>query len=218
MAGFKFSKECFRTLSEYFFRFVLWIFLAPRYQLTVIDREKLPIDGPAFIVSNHESYLDGLIVALVSRKWARFLVDWIYYRLPVFKQICRWIRAIPIAPQKVNQEVLKRAYETISESLANGEVIAIFPEGWVTRDGGVAPFKRGIEKMLERNPAPVTPVAITGLWGSVFSREGGKVFLKRPKYLMRRRKVTIRVGDSIPPDKASAEHLRETIEKLKKSA
>ena len=142
----------------------------------------------------------------------------VYYRLPGFKQICQWIRAIPIAPRKVNQEVLERAYEIIAEALANGEVIAMFPEGWVTRDGRVAHFMRGIEKMLKRNPVPVTPIAISGLWGSIFSREGGTVFLKRPKYLTRRRKVIIRVGDSIPPDKASSEYLREVVEKLRKSA
>ena len=86
----------------------------------------------------------------------------------------RTARAIPIAPARENAALLEKAFDRIDAELAGGEVVCIFPEGKLTRDGEMNEFKKGVERILERRPVPVVPMALRGLWGSFFSRRDGK--------------------------------------------
>jgi 1-acyl-sn-glycerol-3-phosphate acyltransferase len=104
-----------------------------------------------------------------------FVMDSRIFRLPVLGWLFRLAKAIPIAPQKDDPAVYEAAFERAAQVLREGDLLAIFPEGAITRDGSLQPFKGGIMKVLERARAegvepPVVPMALTNLWGSYFSR------------------------------------------------
>jgi 1-acyl-sn-glycerol-3-phosphate acyltransferase len=100
------------------------------------------------------------------------------YKLPVANFIFRGNRAIPIAPAKENAALLDKAYDEIAAALQAGELVGIFPEGGITRNGEIAPFKNGIARILERTPVPVIPMALGGLWDSAFARKPGSSLLR----------------------------------------
>ena len=101
------------------------------------------------------------------------------FGIPILGFIFRTARAIPIAPAREDPDALARAFDQIDAELADGEVVCIFPEGTLTRDGEMNEFKRGVEKILERRPVPVVPMALRGLYGSFFSRRDGKAAMTR---------------------------------------
>ena len=118
--------------------------------------------------------MDALVIGGSVRRPVRFVMDHSIFKIPVLGFIFRTARAIPIAPAREDPDALQKAFDRIDAELADGEVVCIFPEGKLTRDGEMNEFKRGVEKILERRPVPVMPMALRGLWGSFFSRRGGK--------------------------------------------
>jgi 1-acyl-sn-glycerol-3-phosphate acyltransferase len=113
----------------------------------------------------------------------------------------RLAKAIPIAPQKADPAVYENAFAEARRVLDDGQLLCIFPEGAITRDGTLQAFKGGIMKILETHPVPVVPIALQNLWGSYFSRaEAGKAMV-RPF----RRGWFNRVGlVAGPPERAAA--------------
>jgi 1-acyl-sn-glycerol-3-phosphate acyltransferase len=124
----------------------------------------------------------------------------------------RTARAIPIASAKENPQLLEEAYASIDKMLARGEVVCIFPEGQITRTGELNPFRQGIAKIIERRPVPVVPMALTGLWGTFFSRAGAGVMRRLPKPLWH--KVILRLGPVLPPDQVTGARLQEVVTEL----
>jgi 1-acyl-sn-glycerol-3-phosphate acyltransferase len=130
----------------------------------------------------------------------------------VFKQA----RTIPIAPAKVDAALLERAYDEIAATLEAGELVCVFPEGGLTPDGEIQEFKRGVERVIARTPVPVVPLALKGLWGSIFSREGGRAFLKMPRRW--RSHIELVAGDPLDPALVTASGLRERVVALRGAA
>src|SRR5262249_7315455 len=135
--------------------------------------------GAAVIVSNHVSFVDALVIAAASRRPIRFVMDHAIYEIPVLNFVFRTGKAIPIASKKEDPARLDRAYDEVAHALAEGELVCIFPEGRLTSDGDLSPFRPGIERIVARTPVPVVPMALRGLWGSFFSRYGGAA-MRRP--------------------------------------
>jgi 1-acyl-sn-glycerol-3-phosphate acyltransferase len=183
------------------------------YSTRFIGFDKLPKTGPAIIVANHVSYMDGCVISAASPRVVRFVIDADIYNVPAVKHFMSRIRAIPISP---NKEGVKAALAEVSEGLKNGDLIMIFPEGQLTYTGNMGRFKFGVEWMLENDPVPVYPMAIKGLWGSIFSR---KYIKSKYPFLPRslRRKVKLIVGDPIPPEKAHINNLQKMVMRLKNS-
>src|SRR5690606_24877829 len=100
---------------------------------------------------------------------------------PLISTLFRHAKTIPIAPQREDPELMERAFERISEELRAGEIVCIFPEGKLTADGRMNPFRPGIERILGETPATVVPMALDGLWGSLFSRKDGAAMQKLPR-------------------------------------
>jgi 1-acyl-sn-glycerol-3-phosphate acyltransferase len=129
----------------------------------------LPRTGAGMIICNHVSFVDGLIIQAGCNRSIRFVIDEAIYNTPVVHYFMRHNRAIPILPTR---DSIKWALQEVTQGLKDGDLICIFPEGQLTYTGGLSRFKPGIEYILQQNPdIQVYPMAITGLWGSIFSRK-----------------------------------------------
>jgi 1-acyl-sn-glycerol-3-phosphate acyltransferase len=164
----------YSLVPEFLMRFLTWMLVSVMYRVKIKGLENIPEKGPALIVCNHVSFMDPLVIGGTVRRPVRFVMDHRIFRIPVLNFIFRTARAIPIASAKEDPDALHKAFDRIDAELAEGEVVCIFPEGKLTRDGEINEFKRGVEKILERRPVPVVPMALRGLWGSFFSRREGK--------------------------------------------
>lgn len=186
------------------------------YRVRTSGLEHVPDHGPAILVANHVTYTDALILGGLCRRPVRFVV---YHRIhghPLLRWFFRLVRAIPIAPRSEDPVMLARALVEIDRALADGEVVGIFPEGRLTRDGELDAFRPGIERILEARPVPVVPVALRGLWGSFFSYAGGAPLRKWPKRVWSR--VEVVIGAAIEPADARAAGLRARVAELRGSA
>ena len=122
------------------------------------------------LVCNHVSYVDAMVIAACVRRPIRFVMDHQIFRIPVLSFIFRAMRAIPIAPARVDAALKERAIGEAQAALAAGELVGIFPEGRLTTNGELSAFRPGVQQIVAAVPAPVVPMALSGLWGSLFSR------------------------------------------------
>ncbi|MEO8671392.1 MAG: MFS transporter [Tahibacter sp.] len=160
----------YTLVPEFLMRFLTWILVNTLYRIRAEGLENIPDEGAALLVCNHVSFMDALIVGGSVRRPVRFVMYYKIFNIPILSFIFRTAKAIPIAGAKEDPVLLERAFNSVDEALAAGELVCIFPEGALTRDGEIAPFRNGVEKILARRPVPVVPLALRGLWGSVFSR------------------------------------------------
>jgi 1-acyl-sn-glycerol-3-phosphate acyltransferase len=135
--------------------------------------------APALLVANHVSFADAVVIMGASPRPIRFVMDYRIFRIPVLSFIFRHCGAIPIASAKEDPVMMEKAFAEVSTALQNGELVGIFPEGGITRDGEVQVFRAGISRILAANPVPVVPLALSGLWGSYFSRVDGHAMKTR---------------------------------------
>ena len=202
----------FTLVPEFLMRFLIWILIHLVYRVRAEGLDKIPDEGPVIVVSNHVSYVDPLILGGMIRRPVRFVMYWKIYEIRLMKFIFKTGKAIPIASRKENPEVLESAYRRMHEVLDEGDVLGIFPEGAITRDGEIQPFKPGIEKLLNDKPTVVVPIAVCNLWGSMFSRKD-PLNKRRPRKLWAR--IDLRVGNPIPPAEATAQRLQAEVEALR---
>jgi len=183
------------------------------YRLRKHGLANIPETGPALIACNHVSFVDAIIILAASPRPIRFVMDHNIFRVPLLSFVFRTAKAIPIAPYKENPALLEAAYAEVSRALADGELVAIFPEGRITSTGELGPFKKGIKQILEANPVPVIPMGLSGLFGSMFSRKDGPAFFKAPRKLLAR--IDLNVGEPIPAYAATPEAVRERVAALR---
>ena len=188
----------FTLVPEFLMRFLSWIFVRALYRLQLHGIEKhVPDEGPALIVCNHVSYMDALILSASIPRPVRFVMYYKIFNVPVMRWIFRTGKAIPIAGAKEDPEVMRRAFDEIDAALADGQLVCIFPEGALTRDGAIAPFKAGVLRALERRPVPVVPMALKNMWTSMWSRRDGRM---RQMRLPRRFRAHVEVVAGPPVD------------------
>jgi 1-acyl-sn-glycerol-3-phosphate acyltransferase len=185
----------FTIVPEFLMRFITWVLVNTLYRVRVDGLENIPEEGPALLVCNHVSFMDPLLLMANLRRPARFVMYYKIFNIPVLKFVFRTAKAIPIAGQKEDPEVLNRAYEEVDAALADGDLVCIFPEGGLTKDGDIAPFRPGVSRILERRPVPVVPLALRGLWGSVWSRRDSMMHRAR---LPRRFRARVELVGSVP--------------------
>ncbi len=169
----------FLLVPEYLLRFIAFLLSRLIYRFRVVGDEHIPVQGPAIVACNHVSFIDPVLLMAASPRPIRFVMDHRIFATPVLGWLFRLAKAIPVAPQKEDPATYAAAFDAADQVLADGDLLGIFPEGGITRDGELMPFKAGIMKILERRPVPVVPVALTNLWGSFFSRvERGQAMVK----------------------------------------
>jgi 1-acyl-sn-glycerol-3-phosphate acyltransferase len=140
------------------------------------------------------------------------------FRIPLVNWFFKHAKAIAIAPAREDPCMLERANQRIDAALDEGEMVCIFPEGRITDTGELYPFRKGIAHIIERNPVPVIPMALRGLWGSVFSRWGGAAFSRPIESRLRRglrSKLEFIVGEPVPPEQVTPELLMQRVLELR---
>ena len=201
----------FTLVPEFLMRFMVWMLINFVYRLKELGLERIPEEGPAIVVCNHVSFVDALVVTAACRRPIRWVMDYKIFSLPLLSFFFRTARAIPIASAKEDPQMLERAYAAIAKELAAGELIGVFPEGGLTADGDIAEFRGGVIKMLEKTPVPVIPMALSGLWRSIFARN--RHSLRYVNRLFPR--IRLAVGDPVEPAAATPERLRAAVLELR---
>lgn len=203
------AMAAYRKLPEFVLRLYVVLICKIFYSLRVKNAENVPQEGACVIVANHVTLVDWLFLASGTDRPVRFVMIHTYYNLPIVHYLFKDGGAIPIGSGRTHPDLLKQAFESIHQALQNDEMVIIFPEGKLTNDGEVDEFKRGIEKILERDPVPVLPMGLKGLWGTRWSKAKGRRFHYRPP-------IELVVGEVLPPEGITAEMLRERVLELLK--
>ncbi len=202
----------FSLVPEFLMRFLVWLLIHTIYRVRVTGMDNIPDQGPVIVASNHVSFVDPLILGGMIRRPVNFVMYHRIYNIPVLRFIFKTGKAIPIAGKSENPEILEKAYRLIHGVLEAGDVLGIFPEGRITADGEIQPFKSGVEKVVSEQPVAVVPVALCNLWGSLFSRRD-PLHKRRPYKLWAR--IEMRVGAPIPPAEVTAARLEAEIRHLR---
>jgi len=203
----------FWLMPEYIFRLIMLFVTRLVYRVKVRGEENLPTDGAAILVCNHVSFVDAIILGIISPRPMVFIMDHRIFKTPVLGWLFKMLKAIPIAPQKEDPQAYEQAFEKARQVLREGELLCLFPEGAITRDGQLQPFKAGIMKILESAPVPVIPSALHNLWGSSFSRIEGAAMSKPLRRGLFNR-VGLVVGAPIAPENVSPQALQATVQAL----
>ncbi|OYD49433.1 MFS transporter [Acidovorax kalamii] len=209
----------FMLVPEYLLRFIAWVSSRFVYRFKVQGDENLPSAGAAILACNHVSFVDAVLLMAASPRPIYFVMDHRIFRVPVLGWLFRLAKAIPIAPYKEDPKTYEAAFDRAAQVLREGDLLAIFPEGGITKDGQLQEFKGGIMKIIERAKAegveaPVIPMALTNLWGSYFSRieQGGAMV--RPFRRGFYSRVGLNVGSAVAPTEVQPTLLRERVQKL----
>lgn len=204
----------FTLVPEFLMRFLSWLLMKALYRLRVDGMERVPDEGPALLVCNHVSYLDALLIGGAVPRPARFVMYYKIFRTPGAAWAFKAAKAIPIAGAKEDPALMERAFAQIDAALADGELVCIFPEGALTKDGQIAPFRPGLERILAQRQVPVIPLALRGMWTSMWSkRDSKRRRLRMPRRF--RAHVELIVGDAVDGALATAAILETRVRELR---
>jgi 1-acyl-sn-glycerol-3-phosphate acyltransferase len=204
----------FLLVPEYLLRFVAWIVTHCVYRFKVTGDDNIPGTGAAILACNHVSFIDAVLLLAASPRPIYFVMDKRIFRKPVLGALFRLAKAIPIAPRAEDPKAYESALVAAQKVLKGGDLLAIFPEGGLTLDGKLQEFKSGIMKILEREPVPVIPMALTNLWGSYFSRVEQGDAMVRPFRRGVFSSVALHVGTQMPAHEVQPEVLHAHVGRL----
>ena len=200
----------FMLVPEFIGRLVIWLLVHTIYRVDKTDLEQIPDEGPAVLICNHVSFVDALVLSGSIRRPIRFVMYHKIFAIPILSFVFKTANAIPIAGAREDEAMMERAFDQISEALRNDEIVCIFPEGRITETGEMNPFRPGITRILERDPVPVVPLALRGLWGGFFSRAHGNAMTKLfPRGLWNR--IELVAGMPIAADQARLDTLQARV-------
>ena len=185
-------------VPEFLLRFCLWLLTHTIYRIRIEGQEHVPSRGPALLVCNHLSHVDGAFVGASIQRFVRYLVYKPYYEHWAVNPLLRMLHAIPVGG---GRDAIA-AIEAARTELQNGHVVCIFAEGAISRTGNLLPFKRGLEKIVSGLDVPIVPVYLDRVWGSIFSFKGGRFFWKVPARFPY--PVTVSFGAPLPPTTPAA--------------
>ncbi len=199
----------YTLLPEFLMRFIVWLLVHSIYRLNKRDLDRIPEKGPALLVCNHVSFVDALVIAAACRRPIRFVMDHRIFKIPILNFVFRTSRCIPIAPAKEDPALLERAYDEVAAALEAGNLVGIFPEGKITDTSDLNPFRSGVKRIIDRTPVPIIPLALRGLWGSFFSRRGGKVMSRLPTKIFY--KIELAAAPAILPTNVNPDELQHVV-------
>jgi len=191
-------------------RFVLWAATRTIYRIQIIGRDNIPERGGALLVCNHVSFADAMFLLASTDRPVRFIMHKNNFDVPWIGPFARMLGVIPIASEMGPRDLIQ-SLRVATEAIKAGEVVCIFAEGQITRIGQMLPFRRGFERIMKDVDAPIIPVGLDGVWGSIFSYEGGHMFWKWPRHIPYR--VTVNYGRPLPHD-ANPMEVRQRVQEL----
>jgi acyl-[acyl-carrier-protein]-phospholipid O-acyltransferase/long-chain-fatty-acid--[acyl-carrier-protein] ligase len=197
------------TVPAFFIRFTLWLLTHTIYRIKVVGEQHVPHDGPALLICNHVSMVDGLLVGSCVSRFVRFIIHGPYYNLPVIHSVLSRMHAIPVTAG--DKAGVAASIARARAELEAGHVVCIFAEGSISRTGNLLPFKKGFERIISGLDVPIVPVYLDRVWGSVFSFKKGRFFWKLPERLPY--PVTVAFGPSMPSS-VNATQVRSAISEL----
>jgi 1-acyl-sn-glycerol-3-phosphate acyltransferase len=206
----------YTLVPEFLMRFLAWMLVHTLYRVRKVGLENIPDEGACVIVCNHVSYVDAVVIAACVRRPVRFVMDHRIFRAPLLSFIFRTMRTIPIASARENRGLKERALDEAAAALAAGEIVGIFPEGRLTHTGELNPFRPGVREIVEKTPVPVVPMALSGLWGSFFSRAHRGRAMRRWRGMFSR--IALVVAPPVAPDAATPERLQALVLALRGDA
>ena len=199
-----------RQVPDYFVRFLASLLIHGVYRLDKRGLENIPDSGPAVLICNHVSFVDAVVLMAAIRRPIRFIMDHRINDAPLGRIVFRAVRTIPIATAKDDPAVKESAFAHAAEALRNGELIGLFPEGKITRDGELNVFRYGVQRIVGETPVPVIPLVRCGLWGSFFSRRFGPA-MRVPSCIRLFRRIALVAGKAVPPEQADPDYLRTVV-------
>jgi acyl-[acyl-carrier-protein]-phospholipid O-acyltransferase/long-chain-fatty-acid--[acyl-carrier-protein] ligase len=197
-------------LPEWFARLLLFFATRTLYRVQVVGRDNFPAKTGALLVCNHMSFVDAALLVAATDRPIRFIMYQGIYEHPVVKPFAKVTKAIPISSEQHPREMI-RSLQIASEALRNDEIVCIFAEGQITRTGQLLPFRRGLERIMKGIEAPIIPVNLDGVWGSIFSFERGRFLWKVPR--RRPARVTVSFGKPMPSNSTAIE-VRAAVQEL----
>ncbi len=203
----------FQQVPEFVLRFFIWMLGHTMYRVTRKGLENIPQEGAAVLVCNHVSYVDALLIGGAIRRPIRFVMDRDIANMKGMAWFFRLAKTIPITSEKRDPEIYRQAFDSISQALSDGELICIFPEGRLTKTGEIDTFRKGVEMIVARNPVPVVPMALKGLWGSFFSHKGQPALTKLPSRFWS--KVELVADQLVPANAVDAKSLELKVRALR---
>ncbi len=201
----------FLLVPEYLLRFVAFGLSRLVYRVDVQGDQHLPTRGAAVVVCHHVSHIDALLLMAASPRPLRFMMDHRALAVPVLGWLFRLAKAIPVASERGVPAAHAAAFEAADRVLADGELLCIFLEGSIGRDGPLRPFQDGVMTVLQRRAVPVVPVALHNLWGSFFSRVEGGAARARPRRRDLFSRVALVAGPPLTPHGLSPDGLRQQV-------
>ncbi len=177
------------------------------YRPRLINAERIPERGGALIVANHVTYADALFLTMLCPRPVRFIVAEEFMGFRLLGWVLEIFNSLPISSKNPREAILNAA-----QAIENGDLICIFPEGQLTRSGCLTPIRRGMELIARRANAPIIPIYMDGLWGSIFSFSRNRFFTKLPRHIPY--PFTAAVGERLDPEKFSSRVVLRTFREL----
>jgi acyl-[acyl-carrier-protein]-phospholipid O-acyltransferase/long-chain-fatty-acid--[acyl-carrier-protein] ligase len=190
-----------RLLPNDFVRFLLLAIVRMVYHVKPVHAERVPSEGGVLLLCNHVSYMDAFIIGAACRRHVRFVIWDELYHIKGVTGFLRLVGSVPISPLRA-----KDGIRAVAAALKEGEMVCLFPEGQITRHGMVNDLRKGFEIMARQAGAMVVPAYLDGLYGSIFSFQGGRFFSKMPRRL--RYPASVLFGQPMAARDASAENVR----------
>jgi len=197
-------------IAEAFIKLANWLMIHTIYKVKVVGLSNIPKEGGALLVCNHISYADPVIVLASVRRSIRFMVFRPIYNNPIIRPFCRITKAIPIAFHDGPKAMIK-SLEEAREAIQEGHIVCVFAEGGLTRTGNMLPFSKGFEFIMKDTNAPIIPINIDRIWGSIFSFENGRYFFKWPKVIPY--PISVSIGKPLPST-SKAHEVRSAVQEL----
>lgn len=191
------------------FRFCLWVVTRICYRVRLHGVENVPETGGAILVPNHVSWMDGQMLSALTPRHVRFMIYANFTQLWYLKALGEMMRVIPIKPELGPKEMM-RSLKVASDAARDGELVCIFPEGGISKNGQLKPFQRGVMRILDKAKVPIIPVYIDGMWGSIFSYRRKLIWRKPDKF---RSRVDITYGKPLE-EIHEASQLQQVVQEL----
>ena len=203
----------YSLVPEFLLRFIAWILVHFIYRLDKRGLENIPQEGAALLICNHVGFADAIVISAACPRPIRFIMESSIFKIPVLSTLFRGMKAIPVAPAKQDPQVYARAFELVAQELQAGNLVCIFPEGRLTADGEIGEFRAGMMRILKETPVPVVPLALSGLWDSMFSRKYSQVWRRWPRRFWP--KIALAAGPAIDAAVAEPTMLRQHVVELR---